>query len=151
MIVEPRIASNVRQLAATSGDIRSIWLCGSRANGGAAAASADWDLVIFGSRSAAEALEQSSSFLGQDVDLLFVDVASGRFKRLGSADGWEDFASWRWTERAPGEAEYQCTRQSDQLVMLNGEWVEAGTLEVVRRKAFRLWPQAPVPEEPFVH
>src|SRR5207244_1020587 len=102
--VEPRVESNVQPLVATSGRIESSWLCGSRADG-ATEASADWDLVLFGTRSAVAALEGECNFLGQDVDRRFVDVGSGEFKRLWTPDAWEEFAPWHWIELSAGEAQ----------------------------------------------
>ncbi|HTQ81166.1 MAG TPA: nucleotidyltransferase domain-containing protein [Thermoanaerobaculia bacterium] len=126
-------------MATTFNELASIWLSGSRANDGGAQ-DADWDLVVFGNRQAAEALEASGSFLGQDVDVVFVDLASGEFKRLWKSEIWEDFASWCWIERSATEAEYHSAKFSDQLVMMGGEWVEAGALAVTRKRALRLWP-----------
>jgi len=141
MIVEPRIEQNIRQLAATfDADITSVWLCGSRANGGGTNG-ADWDLVVFGKREVAMALEHGSLSLGRDVDLRFVDVASGQIKRLGTAGDWEDFLGWGWTLLSTSEAEYHAAKMSEQLVMLGGEWVEAGTLSVTLKRAVRLWPE----------
>jgi hypothetical protein len=148
MIVEPQIEKNLQQLVARFGPISSIWLCGSRANEKAVAGD-DWDLVVFGDRRVAEALELGGNFLGQDVDLKFVDPGTGEVKRLFKATGWEDFASWYWTERSPSEAEYHSARFGDQLVMMGGEWVEAGELTVTRKRAVRLWPvSAPGPAAP---
>ncbi|HZF09627.1 MAG TPA: hypothetical protein VFE33_12625 [Thermoanaerobaculia bacterium] len=154
MIVEPRIEKNIRQLAATfDDDIASIWLCGSRANGGGMNG-ADWDLVVFGERQVAEALERRSLPLGNDVDLRFVDVSSGEIKRLGKAAGWEDFLAWDWIPLSASLAEYQATQLSEHLVTLGGEWVEAGTLAITRKRAVRLWPEpepgAPAAES-YVH
>jgi hypothetical protein len=139
MIIESRIEKNVRQLVSRFGEISSIWLCGSRANEKGAAGD-DWDLVVFGSRGVAEALELGGNFLGKDVDLKFVDPATGELKRLWKSDSWEDFASWSWTERSPSEAEYHSARFDDQLVMMGGEWVDAGELTVTHKRALRLWP-----------
>jgi hypothetical protein len=144
-MIAPRIEKNIRQLAAAfDDDIASVWLCGSRANGGAAAG-ADWDLLVFGKREVAEALERGRNFFGKNVDLRFVDLESRELKRLWRSAGWEDFAGWSWTELSREEAEYHCARLSEQLVSMGGEWVEAGTLSVTRKKAVKLWPE-PAPE-----
>jgi hypothetical protein len=144
MTVEPHITMNVRQLAAAfDPDVASIWLCGSRANGGAAEGE-DWDLIVFGSRQVAEALELGANFFGKNVDLRFVDLANGEIKRLWKPEGWQDFASWAWAEIAPGEAEHHCAKLHEQLVMMGGEWVEAGSLSVTRRRAVQIWPE-PIP------
>lgn len=144
MTVEPLIAMNVRQLAAAfDPDIASIWLCGSRVHREAAEGE-DWDLLVFGSRQVAEVLELGANFFGKDVDLRFVDLANGEIKRLWKPEGWKDFASWAWTETTPGEAEHHCAKLHEQLVMMGGEWVEAGNLTVTRKKAVKIWPE-PVP------
>src|SRR5262249_50061217 len=125
MNVEARIERDIRQLAAAfDDDIVSIWLCGSRANG-EWAKEADWDLVVFGQREVAVELERGSIPLGEDVDLRFVDVVSGEIKRLGTADGWEDFLDWSWTLLSANVAEYHSTTVREQVVMMGGEWVEA--------------------------
>jgi hypothetical protein len=144
MTLEPYIEMNIRQLAAAfDADIASIWLCGSRANGDAAEGE-DWDLVVFGKRQVAEALELGANFFGKQVDLRFVDAANGEIKRLWRQEGWEDFAGWAWTEISPGVAEHHCARLQEQLVLLGGEWVEGGALSVTRKKAVKLWPE-PIP------
>jgi len=154
MNVEPRIETSIRQLTTAFDDgIVSIWLCGSRANG-ERGNGADWDLVIFGRREVAAALERGSIPLGGDVDLRFVDVARGEIKRLGRSEGWADFRDWDWTPLSVDEAEYQSAKMSEQLVMLGGEWVEAGALSVSRRRAIRLWPEpdpARPPRDPTVN
>jgi len=149
MKIEKRIERRIQQLVAKFGDISSIWLCGSRANspGAESVEKDDWDLVVFGNRRVAEELELDGNFLGKDVDLKLVDPATGELKRLWKSAAWEDFSSWYWTERSPIEAEYHSARFGDQLVMMGGEWVEAGELTVVRKRALRLWP-AP---EPYVN
>jgi hypothetical protein len=146
MTFEPQIEKNVQQLVTRFGDISSIWLCGSRANE-EGTADDDWDLIVFGDRRVAEALEAGGNFLGQNVDLKFVDPEAGELKRLWQSAPWEDFASWGWSERSPTEAEYHSTRFGDQLVMMNGEWVEAGELTVTHKRAVRLWPE-PAPDAP---
>jgi predicted nucleotidyltransferase len=152
-MIAPRIERNLRQLAATfDDDITSTWLCGSRANG-ETTTDADWDLLVFGKREVAEALERGRNFFGRDVDLRFVDLARHEIKRLWRSAAWEDFASWSWTELSPSEAEYHGAKLSEQLVSMGGEWVEAGTLSVTRKKALRLWPEisAEPPLDPAVN
>lgn len=135
-----RIEEEIQRLVSDFGDISSVWLCGSRANEGGAAGD-DWDLLVFGDRRVAEALESSESFFDRDVDLKFVDVTTGELKRLWRSGDWEDFQSWFWVERSPTVAEYHSARFGDQLVMMGGEWVEAGELTVTRKRAVRLWPE----------
>jgi hypothetical protein len=151
MRVEPRIERNIQRLAARLDNFASIWLSGSRANGGEQEASEeiDWDLVVFGSRGEAEAMEAGDRFVSEDMDIVFVDLQTNEFKRLWKSAGWESFASWYWTELSPAEAEYHSAHFSDQLVMMGGEWVDAGALSVTRKKARKLWPKepfAPVPD-----
>ena len=145
MTIESRIQKTIQQLVSRYRDISSIWLCGSRANSaGESVERDDWDLLVFGGRGVAEALELDGNSLGEDVDLKLVDPRAGELKRLWKSGAWEDFASWCWTERSPTEAEYHSARFGDQLVMMGGEWVEAGELTVRSKRALRLWP-APEP------
>jgi hypothetical protein len=143
-MVERRIEREIQHLVTDFSDISSIWLCGSRANEGGETGD-DWDLLVFGERRVAEALESSGNFLGRDVDLKFVDLATSELKRLWKSTDWEDFQSWFWVERSPTVAEYHSAHFGDQLVMMGGEWVEAGELTVTKKRALRLWPE-PQPE-----
>lgn len=139
--MERRIEKEIQHLVSDFGDISSVWLCGSRANESGASGD-DWDLLVFGDRQVAEVLESSGNFFGRDVDLKFVDLAAGELKRLWKSAEWEDFQSWFWVQRSPTVAEYHSARFGDQLVMMGGEWVEAGELTVTRKRAVRLWPES---------
>jgi predicted nucleotidyltransferase len=145
MTVEPHIEINIRQLAAAFDDgVAAIWLCGSRANG-ETEEGADWDLVVFGTREVAQALELGHNFFGKDADVRFVDGAKGEVKRLWHPGDWEDFSTWGWTEISPTDAHYRCARLHEEWVTLGGEWVEAGTLSVASKRAIKLWPVPPLP------
>jgi hypothetical protein len=91
-------------------DITSIWLFGSRINGGATATS-DWDFLIFANSVVHDNLKNDSSLPPKDISLMVVlDGDHFRSPWPRKKDGAYEKGSllgWKWTTISDEEVKYE--------------------------------------------
>lgn len=129
----PGISSLVDQLAGRCPGMRSIWLIGSRADGGVLEARGpfDWDLVAFADTSTLRALRKATDLHRADA-LLRVVTDGDRFQvAWGPLHLSGSLFEWDWREASERQAYYSEVRWT----------LPAGTgdVERVRRRATCLW------------
>jgi hypothetical protein len=100
-----------------------------------------WDLLAFGPRELVEVLTQDFAMHQEGIDLMVVDEASREFCKPWSSDPekWKSFQGWRWKEPSNQDAKCRATKFCGNLILFEGEWVEAGSSGVSWQRAIKLW------------
>ncbi len=99
------ISSFIAGIRSECPDIASIWLIGSRANGGATESS-DWDFIAIADKQTLSKLENLTELHRPDVDF-FVVVDGDNFQcAWGERDKTGSLSSWEWDFISDTQAEY---------------------------------------------
>jgi hypothetical protein len=125
--------SLVSQIADRYRAVRSIWMTGSRADGGAAELGSpfDWELVAFADEPVLRSLRQATDLHRADV-LLRVVIDGDRFQvAWGPLHMSGSLFQWDWREASGQQAYYSEARWTVPA--------ETGDVERVRRRAACLW------------
>ena len=128
----------IRHLAGAQPSPESIWLIGSRANGGATNES-DWDFVVFADAAYFEMLKTGSPPAELAVDVLVV-VDGLIFRNPWNENKAGDLGRWQWSTQTASHATYQSTVWIPDQNREEGDPVELGELITRTNNAFCVWP-----------